>query len=1361
MATRQSDRNLLVGILALQMDFISRDQLIECLSTWVLDKDTPLEQVLADHGALDEPSKEVLAALVDQHVKVHDGDVERSLAAVSALAPLKGKLSGLGDDDLEASLAVVHEGEENSSLMTETFSVAPAAASRFRILRPHARGGLGEVFVAQDEELGREVALKQIQSEHADRRDSRARFTAEAEITGRLEHPGIVPVYGLGQYADGRPFYAMRFIRGQSFKEAIAEFHRGDAQTRTSSSTVPSHRYGSVEFRRLLGRFVDVCQSVDYAHSRGVLHRDLKPSNIMLGKYGETLVVDWGLAKVVGSSEAEASLAQELPVAIDQESGQPTQMGAAIGTPAYMSPEQAAGRLDLLGPATDVYSLGATLYSLLCGSTAFSGDDVGATLADIQHGRFPTPRSRQPHVPRALEAICLMAMSTDPSQRYESSSALADDIESFLADEPVRAFTESAPARARRWVRKHQTFSATAAAVALVTIVGLGAFSVVLSGKNTDLGVAMAQEQEARVEAEENEQIARQQSELARSTLGSVLFDIQHELGRYSGNSEVRRRVLRLALDGLQKVSTQFVTQAAVDGNSFDALTKQGDLILQFGATDTIAVGGTSPSQFSEINESDLSAARASYEKAHEIALNLASELADDPRTIEGLALSHLKLGDLEVRVGAMDEALEHYSDALELLQPLVERSSGSDAKHNLWLAQLKLAHTLAQVGATQEAEPHYHAALRIAQEMCDAEPANLIAQRDLWATYMDLGLAAFHEDVSQAKTFFQDALSISLRLAERRGSERRARLDLSFSYRQLGLVLSELGSAEEARRLYESARDICSEIVMADPADLDARGDYAMVLAQLGSIEVQLGRSELALSSFRQALDIQEELAAIAPDNVQQKKHLWVTYTNLGNIHRGLGTIEKAYNAQRLAMEIAGELVEIDSSAVMTRRLASSYQSVAELDLLRGSIADASANISRSREIFERLLEQNPNDRRAQRGRWMCLCVLGDIHNRSRNGQEALDTYRKALTISEQVVKERPNDMDALRDLLHSYRNMGDTNRGFRRFELAANFYERGLKVADLLADEVPGTPTTVHELSRICRRLGDVRRQMGAVREAIELFERALQASEAYAERVDSDVARRELVSIHLRIGDANRQLGQEEEAAKSFRQALQICQRLSEANPNHEQDQQTLATTYERLAAAYHGLQQWAEATAEYRNSAAAFAKMISRGQLVNFAQNAQARVEQQAGATEQMAVALGDWNALLAAPSESQARLLEIRAFEFMKQSQVDEAATAAIRLTDSDTADRFQLYNSAWVLSRCAESLQPANGNELSKQQTTQQEEWIKKALVALNKSIKLGFQDFDQMNNDQGLKLIRKRPEFEELLQSVAPEMPN
>jgi tetratricopeptide (TPR) repeat protein len=343
--------------------------------------------------------------------------------------------------------------------------------ARFQPLRLHARGGLGEVYVAQDSELRRQVAFKQMQERYADDPHSRQRFLREAEITGGLEHPGIVPVYGLGQDAAGRPFYAMRFIQGDSLKAAIARFHQADTPGRD-----PGER--TLALRGLLGRFVALCNAVAYAHSRGVLHRDLKPGNVMLGPYGETLVVDWGLAKPVGrslGSDESAACALEPTLASNLAR---TQVGQPLGTPEYMPPEQAAGRLDELGPASDVYGLGATLYCLLTGKAPFDRAAGQPILERVQRGDFLPPRQVKPSVPPALAAVCLKAMALRPQDRYATAKALAEDIEHWLADEPVSCWREPWRLRLRRWGRRHRGMvsALAAAAVVLVVVGGIGAW---------------------------------------------------------------------------------------------------------------------------------------------------------------------------------------------------------------------------------------------------------------------------------------------------------------------------------------------------------------------------------------------------------------------------------------------------------------------------------------------------------------------------------------------------------------------------------------------------------------------------------------------------------------------------------------------------------------------------------------------------------------------------------------------------------------------------------------------------------------------------------------------------------------------
>ncbi len=245
--SRPSDQNLLFGLLALQMDFISRDGLIEGMQAWVLDKEKTLGELLVERRVLTAGNRALLEPLVDAHVLQHGGDVQKSLAALSSDGGAAVGLARLADDDLQHSLATlpppaVSEGGTRSTVFrledasnandsgdeamkTDLFATLPQAEQskqRFRILRPHAEGGLGRVLVALDQELHREVAFKEILPRHANDREARERFVVEAEVTGGLEHPGIVPVYGLGHYADGRPFYAMRFIKGRACKTRSA-----------------------------------------------------------------------------------------------------------------------------------------------------------------------------------------------------------------------------------------------------------------------------------------------------------------------------------------------------------------------------------------------------------------------------------------------------------------------------------------------------------------------------------------------------------------------------------------------------------------------------------------------------------------------------------------------------------------------------------------------------------------------------------------------------------------------------------------------------------------------------------------------------------------------------------------------------------------------------------------------------------------------------------------------------------------------------------------------------------------------------------------------------------------------------------
>jgi serine/threonine protein kinase/tetratricopeptide (TPR) repeat protein len=513
-------RDLLFGLLALQNGLIDQGELVAAFQAWTREKSRPLADHLVVRRNLDGDDRAAVEALVARHLKKTGGDVEQSLMAIPVGRSTRESLIRLGDAGLEASLThlasvTTQAGEDDDRTTSYSVGSTTSEGQRFRVLRPHAKGGLGAVFVALDVELHREVALKQILEKHADDPTSRQRFLVEAEITGGLEHPGIVPIYGLGTYSDGRPYYAMRFIRGDSLKVAIEQFHRSrvgsavrtemhtTAATLAETKAVRTADPTGLELRRLLRRFLDVCNAIDYAHSRGVIHRDLKPGNVIVGRHGETLVVDWGLAKALGRVEPGSESDERTLVPHSVSGTSQTLPGLALGTPAYMSPEQARGDLGRMGPQSDVYSLGATLYCLLTGRPAIETNDVGEALHAAARGEFPPPREFDPALDPALEAVCLKAMALNPEDRYSSPKALAEEVERWMADEPVIAWPEPFSRRMRRWARRNRT-TVTATAMALVVgVVGLGAVAAVQAQSNSRLRDANFATTLAKLAAEE------------------------------------------------------------------------------------------------------------------------------------------------------------------------------------------------------------------------------------------------------------------------------------------------------------------------------------------------------------------------------------------------------------------------------------------------------------------------------------------------------------------------------------------------------------------------------------------------------------------------------------------------------------------------------------------------------------------------------------------------------------------------------------------------------------------------------------------------------------------------------------------
>jgi serine/threonine protein kinase/tetratricopeptide (TPR) repeat protein len=894
-----ADRNLLFGVLAIQMDFITRDQLLSAMNAWVFDKARPLGELLLRQQALSPDTHALLDALVQRHLALHDNDSEKSLAAVSSVGDVKRDLATIYDVDVHASLVQLSKGRSDASSpqtanLTGSERLDPYATTghsktglsktaglRFSILRPLAQGGLGEVFAAHDEELHREVALKQIRPQHADSVEARSRFVLEAEITGGLEHPGIVPVYGLGQYADGRPFYAMRFIRGDSLKEAIERYHADPSRDHqgTGRPTPRTDGRGSdraVAFRKLLGRLIDVCEAIQYAHDRGVLHRDLKPGNIMLGKYGETLVVDWGLAKagvagqesgarsqkpeVRDTAQARASTDEAPLLPASSGGGSETMQGAALGTPNFMSPEQAAGRLDEIGAASDVYSLGATLYTLLTAKPPVEGDDTPDILRRVREGRIRRPREVAPDVDPALEAVCMKALALMPAHRYASPRALADDLERWLADKPVCAWREPIVVRAKRWARQHQTLVTSSAAsvfIALITVAaGLHFYQDAENRRAKDQADRKHEENMRELEAERKRTAAAEaiknaldQAEKPRHELHKILakpggvFDLLNQPVRWAAYIQTAKTSLGAAMDMLGNADP------GVDPAVGERATRLRELLDRDEADRLLA------EKFEKIRmdrstwidgKFDLAKARQQYETAFieafpgiltDPAEAVAPRIAASPLR-EHLLASLADWGHVTVQLERNDESLWKKKIPIKLLE--IGRRA---APESVWVIQFrainvyndmpKLAKLVQEAPITMLSPP----ILELIGDLLlkEHDPAKRLrwfrlaqAQHpgDFWLNF-SLGNVLLEKEPVEAAGFFRAAIAI------RPGS--------TAAYHNLGDCLQRQQKLDEAVAAFQKAIDL-------DPKSAFGHG-------YLGFVLMNSGRFAEGLESFKTAI--------------------------------------------------------------------------------------------------------------------------------------------------------------------------------------------------------------------------------------------------------------------------------------------------------------------------------------------------------------------------------------------------------------------------------------------------------------------------------------------------------------------------
>jgi tetratricopeptide (TPR) repeat protein/tRNA A-37 threonylcarbamoyl transferase component Bud32 len=930
-------------------------------------------------------------------------------------------LAQLGDPDLAGTLAhlgTAAPGPEADPDRTASYAVGTATSDgqRFRVVRPHARGGLGAVFVALDTELHREVALKQILDQHADDPVSRQRFLLEAEVTGGLEHPGIVPVYGLGTYGDGRPYYAMRFIKGNSLKEAIQGFHADETLRRD-----PGRR--SLELRKLLRRFTDVCNAIAYAHSRGVLHRDLKPGNVIVGQHGETLVVDWGLAKATGQSEPGSG---ERTLRPSSASGSAeTLPGSALGTPAYMSPEQAEGNLEALGPRSDVYSLGATLYCLLTGRPPFAGE-TGDVLRAVQRGEIRPPRLIDPSLDRALQAVCLQAMALRPEDRYNSPRALAEDVERWMADEPVSAWRESLARRVRRWGRRNRT-AVAAILVALVSgVAGLGAVAGVqaranaaLGAKNLQLTAAQATTERALTQTQEEKrktEAALAQSEASRQRAEAVLGFLKDDVlasarpEGQEGGLGVDVTVRKAVEAAEPKIARAFQDQPVVEADVRDTL-------------------GTTYWYLGEAPHSI---------RQHERALELRrTKLGPDhPDTLSSrnnLAVAYKAAG--------------RTADAITLLEATIkqrESKLGPDHPDTL-SSRHNLAAAYRAAGRTAEAVTLFEATLKQKESKLGPDhPSTLVGRTNLALAYQAAGRTADAITLHQATLKHQES---------KLGADHP---DTLTSRNNLATAYYAAGRAAEAIAVFEATlKQDESRLGPDHPHTLTSRSNLALAYLEAGRAAEAIRLNEATLKQR------ESKLGPDHPDTLMSRNNLALAYKNVGRTAEAI-TLHEATLKQcesKLGLDHPGTLTSRTNLAgayLAAGRAADAitlYQATLKLSesklgpdhpstlVSRNNLALAYQEAGRTEEAM-RLHEATLKQRESKLGpdhpdTLTSRNNLANAYHATGRAAEAIRLYEATLKHQESKLgPDHPNTLKSRSNLANAYQAAGRTSEAIRLHE-------------------------------------------------------------------------------------------------------------------------------------------------------------------------------------------------------------------------------------------------------------------------------------------------------------------------------------
>jgi serine/threonine-protein kinase len=852
---------------------------------------------------------------------------------------------------------------DSDSEFGATVDYKPEYHSRYTLTQVYGEGGLGQVWLATDPALKREIALKRIRPGKDGSRDAQLRLIKEAQITGQLEHPNIIPVYEL-EHADskGRPFYTMKFLRGKTLHEKIQEYHK-------KRKAGEDH---ALDLVNLLNAFTDMCFAIAYAGARGVIHRDLKPQNIMVGDFGEVLVLDWGLAKKIGQPDDVHEKGEiELASVLDETE---THAGGVVGTPAYMAPEQAAGRNDHVDARTDVYGLGGVLFCILAGVSPHRGNKTKNRIKDTQDlltrisvGATPSVRDLDSRIHRSLDAICAKAMSHSHLDRYQDARQLAEDVQRYIADEPVSVSTELWQERAGRWLRKNRTWAQSLATSALlVMVVAVAAALVVNSARKSEIAAhgktknALEAEAEAKAVAEQAQKEATQFFLSSRRTVDTLYRELSDSLSEYPAVQSLRvklleeaaseyerlaetrsevpelkleaaRSLVRLgevwrllrnferATDSFGKAQIQLAEIAKLDPSNSVAVTELVTCLNGQGLT----WATTAPLERAEAADDPVARADEYYREALRTVDSLIAR-ANEPAPEKGVVLHQLKArvlanrGTLLSGTDRLDDSLHCLTDAEADFRTIAEVDASPSSLHEHAKSLVELSRILQLIGQSEEARSKLEEAIEVFSRLVTANPDDTRFLSGRADARLSLANALSGDDVLSARLgVYQECVADYLLLIQSRPDVPLYRSSLVSAETNIAQVLYQQGETSTASEHAFTALEQVQLLVGSDPASAHLLSLEVYVRVTYGQILRDSGDFTNAELAFTSALESCLQLTEALGDDANMWRLQSETKNNLGTLYLVTGKSEMAQQAFASAREDFKKTLDISPDSV------------------------------------------------------------------------------------------------------------------------------------------------------------------------------------------------------------------------------------------------------------------------------------------------------------------------------------------------------------------------------------------------------------------------------------------------------------